>query len=179
MSCNAKTRFFNDLPGETMALIDCPECGREVSSRAASCPECAYPVSAGTPAVPVRAVSQSVRVSALDVTKQIVGRVLFGGALMLSAAAYEAEAVAIAAVFVWGTSIPIWLKARRAEKLGAIGGGRALEEKVERRIGEMEERHYRQVAELEDQHTRQIADLEERVDFAERLLTKKREETRP
>ncbi len=31
-----------------MALIDCPECGREVSSSAAVCPVCAYPVSTGT-----------------------------------------------------------------------------------------------------------------------------------
>jgi NMD protein affecting ribosome stability and mRNA decay len=25
-----------------MALIDCPECGREVSSSASVCPDCAY-----------------------------------------------------------------------------------------------------------------------------------------
>ena len=27
-----------------MALIDCPECGREISSSAASCPNCGYPL---------------------------------------------------------------------------------------------------------------------------------------
>ena len=27
-----------------MALIECPECGREVSDRAAACPHCAYPI---------------------------------------------------------------------------------------------------------------------------------------
>ena len=41
-----------------MALIECPECGREVSSSAAVCPECAYPVGAGTPAVPPRAMKR-------------------------------------------------------------------------------------------------------------------------
>lgn len=27
-----------------MALIKCPECGREVSDRAGSCPVCGYPI---------------------------------------------------------------------------------------------------------------------------------------
>lgn len=27
-----------------MALINCPECGREVSSRARACPNCGYPI---------------------------------------------------------------------------------------------------------------------------------------
>jgi uncharacterized membrane protein YvbJ len=28
-----------------MALINCPECGRDVSDRADKCPKCAYPIS--------------------------------------------------------------------------------------------------------------------------------------
>ena len=28
-----------------MALIKCPECGREVSDKALSCPNCGYPIS--------------------------------------------------------------------------------------------------------------------------------------
>ena len=28
-----------------MALIKCPECGKEVSDRAGSCPNCAFPLS--------------------------------------------------------------------------------------------------------------------------------------
>lgn len=28
-----------------MALIKCPECGKEVSDKADSCPECGYPIS--------------------------------------------------------------------------------------------------------------------------------------
>lgn len=27
-----------------MALIKCPECGNEVSDKAASCPKCGYPI---------------------------------------------------------------------------------------------------------------------------------------
>ncbi len=30
-----------------MALISCPECGRQVSDKAAACPNCAHPISAG------------------------------------------------------------------------------------------------------------------------------------
>lgn len=30
-----------------MALIQCPECGREVSSQAPACPACGYPLQAG------------------------------------------------------------------------------------------------------------------------------------
>ena len=51
-----------------MALIDCPECGREVSDVAEVCPECAYPVRTGTPSLPVRAVSQSTNLGGLPST---------------------------------------------------------------------------------------------------------------
>ena len=36
-----------------MAIISCPECGKQVSDRAVSCPECGYPISA--PAAPAAA----------------------------------------------------------------------------------------------------------------------------
>ena len=29
-----------------MALINCPECGKQISDRAASCPDCGYPINA-------------------------------------------------------------------------------------------------------------------------------------
>ena len=32
-----------------MALISCPECGRQVSDRAAACPDCGYPIAASNP----------------------------------------------------------------------------------------------------------------------------------
>jgi DNA-directed RNA polymerase subunit RPC12/RpoP len=34
----------NDKSGVNMALISCPECGREISDRAVSCPGCGYPI---------------------------------------------------------------------------------------------------------------------------------------
>ena len=37
-----------------MALIKCPECGKEVSDRAVSCPNCAYPIEAESPEGEVR-----------------------------------------------------------------------------------------------------------------------------
>ena len=46
-----------------MALIYCPECGREISSSAEVCPGCAYPVKTGTPPIPPRAVAKPVKMS--------------------------------------------------------------------------------------------------------------------
>ena len=34
---------------EAMALINCPECGKQVSTAAATCPSCGFPVAAQTP----------------------------------------------------------------------------------------------------------------------------------
>ena len=31
-----------------MALVNCPECGKEISDKAKSCPNCAYPIQAVT-----------------------------------------------------------------------------------------------------------------------------------
>ena len=121
----------------------------------------------------------------LELTKQIVGRVLLGGGLFFSAVAYEAEPVLIGALIVLGSSIPIWIKARRAEKLATGGGGigrtkgRDVERELERRMADLEDRQQLQMAESEDRHQRQLTDLEERVDFAERLLTKQREKMGP
>lgn len=30
-----------------MALIKCPECGKEISDKAASCPNCGFPITQG------------------------------------------------------------------------------------------------------------------------------------
>ncbi len=35
-----------------MALTDCPECGRQISTLAATCPHCGFPLSAGVAAAP-------------------------------------------------------------------------------------------------------------------------------
>ncbi len=84
----------------------------------------------------------------------------------------DAPPVIISAVFVWATALLIWIKAKRAEKLGPGGEVGRVEKQLERRIMELEDRHIQQMADMEDQHARSIAELEEHVDFAERLLTK-------
>ena len=35
-----------------MALISCPECGRQVSDKAVSCPQCGYPISVQNKTIP-------------------------------------------------------------------------------------------------------------------------------
>ncbi len=151
-----------------MALIDCPECGREVSDSATVCPECAYPVGEGTPRVPPRAVSASAKRRwwpAVD----IIGRIAVGGILMFLTAA-EAELGAgtgLLGLLVAGSAIPTWYH----HKMGQLRAGwadPALVDGLEDRMGELEHRHLEQ-----------IADLEERIEFAERLLTKQRGQVGP
>jgi hypothetical protein len=159
-------------------LVECPECGRDVSSSAAACPECAYPVATGTPTTPITARKRSGG-GALDVTKQIVGRLLFGGALMVMGGMWEAGPVILSGFFVWGTNIPIWIRARRAEKLGTGGDAARIESRLERRMEELHDRQARQLADMEDQHARHLAEIDERLDFTERMLTKGREQIGP
>ena len=44
---------YNESEAYGMALIKCPECGREFSDQARSCPSCAYPVPRRTKFLPV------------------------------------------------------------------------------------------------------------------------------
>ncbi|MCH7876304.1 MAG: hypothetical protein IH965_13540 [Gemmatimonadetes bacterium] len=71
------------------------------------------------------------------------------------------------------SSIPVWFRAR----LGQLGKGSAA--RLEERVASMEQRHPEQMAELARTQADQIALLEERVDFAERLLTKQRGQINP
>jgi len=48
-----------------MALIACPECGRQVSTEAASCPSCGYPIAARVERTPA-AVSSAVAAAPVD-----------------------------------------------------------------------------------------------------------------
>ena len=43
--------------GNEMALIECPECGRQVSSQAPACPHCGYPVTGTAQVLPPRSAS--------------------------------------------------------------------------------------------------------------------------
>jgi len=44
-----------------MAIIDCPECGKQVSERARACPDCGYPVAAATAEPALRRYSRIVQ----------------------------------------------------------------------------------------------------------------------
>jgi hypothetical protein len=70
-------------------------------------------------------------------------------------------------LLIAGSAIPAWARFKR-ERL-RVGGSDAG------RLDDLEDR----LAELENRHLAQITDLETRVDFAERMLTKQREQIGP
>jgi len=94
---------------------------------------------------------------------------------LASGIVWEAPPVIIGALIVAGSSIPIWFRAKRAERLGTSGEVRRLETRLEQRFREAEERVSQYASDI-DENARQIAELDERLDFTERLLTRQREE---
>ena len=156
-----------------MALIECPECGREVSDSAAACPECAYPIAAGTPPLPPRAVSGSTRRPSW-IAVSIIGRIAVGGIILfLSAAEQELGAgTVLVGLLVAGSAIPTWYR-HRMERLSPARPDSA--ERGPELTAGLEDR----MVELEHRHLEQMTDLEERIEFAERLLTKQREQIGP
>jgi hypothetical protein len=166
-----------------MALIDCPECALEVSARATFCPRCGFPIAKearrhgrqgnahggwGLAKAPL---------TSLDVTRSIVGRLVLAGLFFASGVGFEAPPTIILSLVLAGSSVPLYLKARRAERLGtdATVDPAVIEEAVERRLLEAEDRTLGQLAEV-DRNAGRIADLEERLEFMERLLAKQRGE---
>jgi hypothetical protein len=153
-----------------MALIDCPECGWEVSDTAAACPKCAYRLGAGAPAVqPSRSVTRYTK-SAWWTAASIVGRIgagvtLWGLAPRGGSGGIDV-AVFLAGLLIAGSAIPTWFRYTAQLKERRVDTG--VEDRLEDRILDME--HV---------HREQIAELEERVDFAERLLTKQQEQIGP
>ncbi len=104
----------------------------------------------------------------------ILGRISV--AAILAAGAVEEESVAglIGSILIGASAIPAWYR-WKIERLRLGSSGAALAEGVEDRMSEMEHRHREQLAQLERGHAGQIAELEERMDFTERLLTKREE----
>jgi len=153
----------------TMALIECPDCGTDVSSKAPTCPRCAYPVSKK-----LTGSSSGLRSSygGLEVAKQLLGRVVLGGVLFASGVSWEAPPVIISALVILGSCVPIWLRARKAAILGHAGDSAMFEGRVKELMADMEYRQMQQLDEVAEQSSRQIAELEERLDFTERLLAK-------
>jgi hypothetical protein len=78
----------------------------------------------------------------------------------------------IGSVLIGGSAIPAWYR-WKIERLRSGPPGAALAEGLEDRMSEMEHRHREQMVQLERGHAGQIAELEERIDFTERLLTKR------
>ena len=156
-----------------MALIECPECGTDVSSRAQTCPRCAYPFGKGKMGLR-RSHGAGIPSphSGLEVAKTVVARVVLGGVLFASGETWEAPPVIISALVVFGSCVPIWFKARKAAILGSGSDAGALESRLKEFMSDMEYHQVQQLDDIAEQNARQIAELEERLDFTERLLAK-------
>ncbi len=162
-----------------MALIDCPECGRQVSSVAAACPECAYPVAAKTPppAGP-QTVSQPRKEKWWTLALSITARLVLGLGLMGSGLGEDEPSGVIGGLVIAGSVIPTWYRSKMLRwKWGR--GPKAIDDPLENRLDELEQRHRDELRQLQQIQAGQIADLEERIDFAERLLTRNREQIGP
>lgn len=162
-----------------MALVDCPECGIEVSAEATWCPRCGYPIGKTLGSHGARDARHGgwglakVPLTGLDVTRSIIGRLLLAGGFFASGVGFEAPPTILLSLVLAGSAVPLYLKARRAERLG---GGipidtKAIDERVETRLLEAEDRAYGQI----DRNAGRIAELEERLEFMERLVAKQRE----
>ncbi len=153
-----------------MALIECPECGREVSSSAAACPACAYPVGTGTPAEPPRAVSRPPNRNWWKTAASIVNRLTVGAVMVVLGgdADLATPAAVIGGLIIGASAFPVFYRDTFERLKAGRTPVRVLDDRVDDRVAEMELRHREQMAELE-----------ERMDFAERLLTKQRDQISP
>ena len=160
-----------------MALIDCPECGTAASTEATFCPQCGFPIKrlGGHGAHPARSSMPLIPYTVLDATRSIVGRVLFGGLLFASGIGFDAPPVILLSLVAWGSSVPLYLKARKAHRLGPVGATSKLDESVVRQLTEVRDETRRELAGIED-NAAHIAELEERLEFMERLLARQRDQ---
>jgi hypothetical protein len=158
-----------------MALIDCPECGTRASAEATFCPQCGFPISKLRDAKPpAPAGLPAVTLSMLDVTRSIVTRLLLGAGMLWTGVEFDAPPAVLLALVPWASVVVLYLKARKAHRLGPLAGHRELEEAVRKQLTAARDETERQLASAE-QHSGRIAELEERVDFMERLLARERE----
>ena len=158
-----------------MPLIECVDCGASVSDSAQACPQCGFPVKKSKARSPERVPDvPRVTLTSLDVAKSNLGRVLLAAGFFASGVSWEAPPVIILSIVLGLSGIPLWLKARRAERVGGVAETRVIEEKVRRALIDAEDRDMQQLAEIE-QNANRIVDLEERLDFMERLLAQQQE----
>jgi hypothetical protein len=158
-----------------MALIDCLECGTQASTEATFCPNCGFPISKVREAKPPAPVGfPAVTLSMLDVTRSIVVRLLLGAFMVWTGVEFDAPPAIALAMVPWASVVVLYLKARKAHKLGPLAGHRELEEAVRKQLTAARDETERQLASAE-QNTGRIAELEERIDFMERLVARQRE----
>ena len=84
-----------------MALINCPECGKEISSQANNCPHCGYPISERTNGIEGKAFLEPLEIVQTDtsiVSKQSKGR---NPKLFVLLVCVVIAMVAIVAYFLW------------------------------------------------------------------------------
>ena len=158
-----------------MALIECPECSTVASTEATFCPSCGFPIAkakepasrnpGGLPVIPV---------TMLEVTRSIVGRVLLGAGMFATGVGFDAPPGIILALITWGSAVPLYLRARKAYRLGPLAGHRQLEEAVKKQLTAARDEAQRELVNVEH-NTARITELEERIDFMERLLARERE----
>ena len=159
-----------------MSLIDCPECGIEVSAQATFCPRCGFPVKKAGGRAPANAQGlPTIPLTSLDVTKSLIGRLVFGGLLLASGIGFDAPPVVMLALVAWGSGVPIYLKARKAARIGAGPGLPGIDEELTRQLLEAKNQGLQQLSDIDRNATR-IAELEERLEFMERLLARQRDE---
>ena len=149
-----------------MALIECPECGWEVSDTATACPKCAYRLG-GALSVSRSEVTSASTERSWWPAASIIGRIGVGAFLVLLAGAGQefTTSTGLLGLVVAGSALPAWLR-HKMERV-TPGDDTALVDRLEDRIAELE------------RHQEKVTELEERIDFAERLLTKQREQIGP
>lgn len=158
-----------------MALIECPECGTLASTEATFCPHCGFPIAKTTALTAKDATPLPfIPVTLLEVARSIVGRVLVGAGVFATGVGFDAPPGVLLALVIWGSAIPLYLRARKAHRLGGLAGHRQLEEAVRKQLTAARDEAQRDLATVE-LNTARIAELEERIDFMERLVARERE----
>jgi hypothetical protein len=112
--------------------------------------------------------------SALDAAKSIVGRVIMGAAVFAGGVSWDAPPVILCSMVLFASTIPVWLKARKFERLRAGTEVSSIESVPKSRLVAAEAPGRHQVTELE-QASQQVEDLQERLEFLERLVAKRHE----
>ncbi len=158
-----------------MALISCPECGREISNNAATCPVCGYHLQLVVPEHG-RAMNTSDRSGWWKLGLSIAGRIAIGVSVAVLGWEWDMSYPAVfGGITIAGSSIPAWYKTK-IDRLRGVGGGADKIERLENRLAELENRHQMDMADIDQVHREQIAELEERIEFTERLVASKREQ---